>query len=400
MADPNRSPPLDLQAFHRVRKLCLEGLSIPDIARSMGRSKAQIDKAVRFMGGVAKIREGATMNETEILGYTRHPASAVWPDLGENEYAALRENIRDQGQDHPILATADKRVIDGWHRLRACAEIPLDPRVITCHFDERDVARKVIGAHAGRRHMTQIDIARLTIETMKACGMEHRPNEGGRPSAEKPGQDGQVSRGAISAEGVARDANVSTRTARRAIQDDKRRSGLLPPRDAGTGTPTADAGAGAEPGSGTEPETGIPTSEENQGDAAPETPAPADDTGTAAREPASEETSEQTDAAAGDADPAPMQTIRRAVGQMQAFDPVDVVAGLEAELIGEFYDLGQSAVDVGFAMVRAAGPHRTQAATEAKPIPGSPAADDGSMDIPPFLDRRGEGGGGAAPASG
>lgn len=57
MADPNRNPPLDLKAFHRVRKLCLEGLSIPDIARSMGRSKAQIDKAIRFMGGVAKIRE-------------------------------------------------------------------------------------------------------------------------------------------------------------------------------------------------------------------------------------------------------------------------------------------------------------------------------------------------------
>ena len=57
MADPHRSSPIDLQVLHRVRKLCREGLSIPDIARSMGRSKAQIDKAVRFMGGVAKIRE-------------------------------------------------------------------------------------------------------------------------------------------------------------------------------------------------------------------------------------------------------------------------------------------------------------------------------------------------------
>lgn len=56
MADPNRNPPLDAADLARVRKLCVQGLSQPDIARSMSRSLAQIQKAVAKMGGVAAIR--------------------------------------------------------------------------------------------------------------------------------------------------------------------------------------------------------------------------------------------------------------------------------------------------------------------------------------------------------
>ncbi|MYE01166.1 MAG: hypothetical protein F4Y03_07770, partial [Alphaproteobacteria bacterium] len=287
MADPNRSPPLDLQAFHRVRKLCLQGLSIPDIARSMGRSKAQIDKAVRFMGGVATIRKGIeTMPDAsnfsgggdpaeEILGYTRHRASAVWPDLGEDEYTALRDNIEAQGQDHPILATPDKRVIDGWHRLLACAELDLKPVTTVAHFSEEEIARKVIGAHTGRRHMTQIDIARLTIETMKACGMEHAA-KGDRRNPEQRGQPDPSAPKVITRETVAKDAGVSESTARRAIREDKRKSGLLPPRDAGTGTPPAEPSGGPEPegGAAPAPDPGKPASEENQAAPPAEAPAP------------------------------------------------------------------------------------------------------------------------------
>ena len=37
---------------------------------------------------------------------------------------------------------------------------------------EEEIARKVIGAHAGRRHMTKIEVARRSVAVRRACGME------------------------------------------------------------------------------------------------------------------------------------------------------------------------------------------------------------------------------------
>ena len=153
----------------------------------------------------------------EILGFSRHPASAVWPDLTDEEYTALRDNIDAQGQDHPILVTPDKVVIDGWHRLRACADIKIEPVTMIAHFSDEEIARKIIGAHEGRRHLTKLERAKFVVATMQAVGMEFR--EEGRP--QKPAQNEPVSETTITRENVAEAAGVSEATARRAIQEHK-----------------------------------------------------------------------------------------------------------------------------------------------------------------------------------
>ena len=152
-----------------------------------------------------------------ILDYTRHPASAVWPDLSDTEYEALRGNIKVQGQDHPIFATAEKVVFDGWHRLRACAELECTPHVIIYHLTDDDIAQKIIGAHSGRRHLPKMHLARLIVETKLACGVGFAGDAG-------DGEDETITRGV-----VADEAQVSERTAQRAISDAKRDRGLLPP---------------------------------------------------------------------------------------------------------------------------------------------------------------------------
>ena len=178
---------------------------------------------------------------TEILGYTRHPASAVWPDLSEEEYAALRKNIEAQGQDHPILVTEQMQVIDGWHRLRACAEIDLYPTVTVCQFEGPEIAQKINGAHAGRRHLTKLDMALYVVQTIRACGAQFPDPRGGRLAA--PQNDRIGNAGSVNAEGdgendsekhrkvcgvseraptidpriVAQEADVSVRTAESAI---------------------------------------------------------------------------------------------------------------------------------------------------------------------------------------
>ena len=153
----------------------------------------------------------------EILGYTRHPASAVWPDLTDEEYTALRDNIDAQGQDHPILVTLDNVVIDGWHRLRACAEIPIKPVTMIAYFDDGEIARKIVGAHEGRRHLPKLERAKFVIATMQAVGMELAPR--GRP--QETAQNEPFTENSITRENVAEQAGVSEATARRAIQETK-----------------------------------------------------------------------------------------------------------------------------------------------------------------------------------
>ena len=166
----------------------------------------------------------------EILGYSRHPASAVWPDLMSDEYEALRSNIDAQGQDHAILATPANVVIDGWHRLRACAELNLQPVVTICRFSEAEIADKIIGAHTGRRHLAPRERARLVIETRAACGGELAGP--GRPTAPDPAEEEKDSSESVSAPitrtSVAAEAGVSVGTAGRAIADAKRDRGLVP----------------------------------------------------------------------------------------------------------------------------------------------------------------------------
>ena len=163
----------------------------------------------------------------KILGYTRHPASAVWPDLAGEEYVALRDSIDERGLDHPILvlrpsAAQSHAVIDGWQRLRACHELgramnPGDIRVADVMADA-EIAATIIGLHQGRRHLSKTALARLVIETKLACGMAFASDEGG--------QSGPPS---ITRAGVAEEAQVSERTARRAIRDAKADRGLVDP---------------------------------------------------------------------------------------------------------------------------------------------------------------------------
>lgn len=65
----------------------------------------------------------------EGITYTRHPLSALFGNLSDEDYALLKSSIEQVGQQRPILlaASADHRVLDGWNRLRALSELGLPP---------------------------------------------------------------------------------------------------------------------------------------------------------------------------------------------------------------------------------------------------------------------------------
>ena len=57
---------------------------------------------------------------------TRHPLSAAFPDLSDEEFTALKDSIERNGQRDKILLFEDQ-ILDGWHRYRACLELGKEP---------------------------------------------------------------------------------------------------------------------------------------------------------------------------------------------------------------------------------------------------------------------------------
>lgn len=62
-----------------------------------------------------------------VLGYRRSTASVLFPIMPVEEFEALKGDIQAHGLREAILAKSDE-VVDGWHRLRACAELDIEPR--------------------------------------------------------------------------------------------------------------------------------------------------------------------------------------------------------------------------------------------------------------------------------
>ena len=56
-----------------------------------------------------------------------HPAAQLYPELTDLAQRALTKDIRDNGQQEPIVVTPDGLIIDGRARWRACAELGIRP---------------------------------------------------------------------------------------------------------------------------------------------------------------------------------------------------------------------------------------------------------------------------------
>jgi hypothetical protein len=122
-----------------------------------------------------------------------HPACLLLPEMGEAEFRELVEDIRNNGQREPIRVLQDGRVFDGRHRLRACRELGIEPKV-SHHappYDEAELDRWVIefvvSANLARRHLSTDQRAAIAAElaNMKSG---HRtdlgpvgPRSGGQP---------------------------------------------------------------------------------------------------------------------------------------------------------------------------------------------------------------------------
>ena len=58
--------------------------------------------------------------------HERHALSKAFPNLSNEEFTALKDSIKRNGQRDKILLFEDQ-ILDGWHRYRACLELGKEP---------------------------------------------------------------------------------------------------------------------------------------------------------------------------------------------------------------------------------------------------------------------------------
>lgn len=79
-----------------------------------------------------------------------HDACALFPMIGDDEFAALKADIKEHGQKQPIL-TVNGAVVDGRNRLRACTELGIEP--VFEEVKAADVFALVMSLNFHRRHL-------------------------------------------------------------------------------------------------------------------------------------------------------------------------------------------------------------------------------------------------------
>ena len=81
-----------------------------------------------------------------------HPLCTYFPRMSDDEFNALKDNIQDNGQTHPIY-TLDGMILDGGNRYRALCELGIDPVII--EYTGSNPTQFILSSNLHRRHLTQ-----------------------------------------------------------------------------------------------------------------------------------------------------------------------------------------------------------------------------------------------------
>jgi ParB-like chromosome segregation protein Spo0J len=81
-----------------------------------------------------------------------HPLAGLLPDMEQDEYGRLVEDIKANGQIEPIWLY-EGQILDGRHRYMACQDLKLEP--ITRVYEGDDPTSFVLSLNLHRRHLTE-----------------------------------------------------------------------------------------------------------------------------------------------------------------------------------------------------------------------------------------------------
>jgi ParB-like chromosome segregation protein Spo0J len=86
------------------------------------------------------------------VGLPTHPFAEAIPAMTPQEFAALRSSIQKSGLQVPIVVF-DGKVLDGRHRLRACEELRVEPKIVLFAGTDEEAKDHVAVLNLHRRHL-------------------------------------------------------------------------------------------------------------------------------------------------------------------------------------------------------------------------------------------------------
>lgn len=125
------------------------------------------DLAERMVGRAG--RAIAVMMDEESTELPVHPAAAVFPMLSDDELRELAEDIKQNGQIHPIMLDTSGAIVDGRNRRAACTLAGIEPWYAQLP-DGADPVAFILSANVRRRQMTKGQTAMaiaMMIETQE-----------------------------------------------------------------------------------------------------------------------------------------------------------------------------------------------------------------------------------------
>lgn len=91
-----------------------------------------------------------------------HPLCAAFPDMSDEEYAALKADMKENGQREPITIH-EGQILDGRNRYRCAMELKIKPK--TRKWDEKgSIVAFVVGMNINRRHLDASQRAMIAAE--------------------------------------------------------------------------------------------------------------------------------------------------------------------------------------------------------------------------------------------
>ena len=109
-----------------------------------------------------------------MISYEQHPLSAIFPAMDDTAFSELRADIAAHGLHSPITMFEGK-VLDGWHRYRACTDTGVVARYVQFDGSFEQAMPFVISINMQRRHLSTSQ--RAMIAGRLATLERGRPNK-------------------------------------------------------------------------------------------------------------------------------------------------------------------------------------------------------------------------------
>lgn len=100
------------------------------------------------------INTAMAVTEIDLDDLDVHPSAAMLPEMDDDMYQALVDDIRANGQRQPI-ALFNGQIIDGRARYNACQELGIAPMVHEMNLDEANASDAIASLNLIRKHWTE-----------------------------------------------------------------------------------------------------------------------------------------------------------------------------------------------------------------------------------------------------